>query len=123
MKFDHLSYKIIGICLKIHKELKTGFPEKIYHRALELEMRQAMLNYTSEYWIPIYYQKELISKRRIDFLIEEKILLEIKARPFLSKEDFVQTFNYMEICRLPFALLINFGSEKLEIKRLFNKKL
>lgn len=123
MKFDILSYKIIGICLKVYKELKAGFPEKIYHRALELEFQQQKINYISEYTIPIYYQQELIAKRKADFLIEEKLIIEIKAIPFLNKKDFIQTFNYIEICKMPIALLINFGNEQLEVKRLYNKKL
>ena len=123
MGFDELSYKIIGFCLNIHKKLKSGFPEKVYHRALELEFKYYNINYISEFNIPIYYHNELISNRRVDFFIEDKIMLEIKAVKILEIKHIVQILNYIESNNILIALLINFGSSRLEIKRIYNKKL
>lgn len=121
-KYSDITEKIIGCCMTVHNTLGLGFPEYIYQRALEIEIRKQKLNFVREKVMPIYYDNIEIGNRRVDFLVEDKIMLELKAIFQLDNIHFSQTMNYIETYKLEIGLLINFGNSKLEFKRLVSKK-
>ena len=121
-KYSDLTSKIIGCAMSVHKELGNGFQEVIYQRALAIELAVAGLLFTREYEMPVFYREEQIGTRRVDFLIEGMISLEIKAISQLENVHFVQAINYLEAYNLEIGLLINFGENSLKFKRLTNKK-
>ncbi|MDR2205973.1 MAG: GxxExxY protein [Flavobacteriaceae bacterium] len=94
----------------------------MYQRALEIEMRLAGINFHREFEMPIYYREELIGTRRVDFLVEEVISVELKAITKMENVHFAQAINYLEAYNLEIGLLINFGEISLKFKRLTNKK-
>lgn len=108
--------------MTVHKALGNGFQEVIYQRALEIEMRVAGISFTREHDMPIYYRNEQIGTRRVDFLVEGIISVELKARTKLEDVHFAQAINYLEAYNLEIGLLINFGETSLNFKRLTNKK-
>jgi GxxExxY protein len=121
-KFGEITEKIIGSSFKVHGALGNGFQEVIYQRALELELRLIPLNYAREFEMPIYYLDQQIGTRRVDFLVEEKISVELKAIINLEDVHIAQAMNYLEVYNLEIGLLINFGSKRLQFHRLTNKK-
>jgi GxxExxY protein len=121
-KYSELTGKIIGCAMTVHKSLGNGFQEVIYQRALEIEMRMAGISYAREFEMPIFYREEQIGTRRVDFLIEGVISVELKAILELENVHFAQAINYLEAYNLEIGLLINFGELSLNFKRLNNKK-
>ncbi len=120
LKYKGITEKIIGASFEVHKFLGNGFPEVIYQRALAHEMREAKLSFKSEIEQNIYYKNlpNPIGKRRADFVVEEKVLVELKAVMELNDASVSQTLNYLKAYQLEVALLINFGSKSLTFKRL-----
>jgi len=110
------------MCYIVHKTLGNGFQEVIYQRALEIEMRLANLNFNREFEMQIIYREEQIGTRRVDFLVENTISVELKAITKLEEVHFAQAINYLEAYNLEIGLLINFGETSLNFKRLTNKK-
>ncbi len=121
-KYEEITKKIIGAGMKVHSVLGNGFQEVIYQRALEIEMRKSGLLFVKEFNMPIFYDKEHIGERRVDFFVEGIISVEIKAREILEKVHFAQARNYLEAYNLEVGLLLNFGGISLEFKRLENPK-
>ncbi len=121
-KHSEITSKIIGCAMKVHSTLGNGFQEVIYQRALAIEMEKQGLNSVRECAIPIYYDEQEIGTRRADFLVEDKILVELKAISMLDNIHMAQGLNYLEAYNLEIGLLINFGARKLEFKRLINDK-
>lgn len=122
-KYSEITAKIIGCAIKVHNELGPGFPEYIYQRALEIEFRNTLLQNVREKEHPVYYLNELVGKRRVDFVVEEKIMVELKAVDKLDELSLSRSLNYMKAFNLEVGLLINFGGAKLEFKRLVNNKI
>lgn len=122
-KYSEITAKIIGCAIKVHNELGPGFPEYIYQKALEIEFRNALLQNEREKEHPVYYLNELVGKRRVDFVVEEKIMVELKAVDKLDELSLSRSLNYMKAFNLEVGLLINFGGVKLEFKRLINNKM
>ena len=122
-KYSDITAKIIGCAIKVHNELGPGFPEYIYQRALEIEFRNTLLQSEREKEHPVYYLNELVGKRRVDFVIGEKIMVELKAVDKLDELSLSRSLNYMKAFNLEVGLLINFRSAKLEFKRLINNKM
>ncbi len=119
LKYNEITQKIIGAAIKVHNKLGPGFQEVIYQRALAIEMRNLGLKFEMEFEKLIFYDDEkIIGKRRTDFIVEEKILLELKAKTILEESHKAQALNCLRIYRIEVALLINFGGKKLEFKRL-----
>jgi len=108
--------------MTVHSTLGSGFQEVIYQRALEIEMRLANIEFLREFEMPIFYRDEQIGTRRVDFLVEGKISVELKAITKLDDVHFAQGINYLEAYNLEIGLLINFGEISLNFKRLNNKK-
>ena len=122
LKYKELTEKIIGASMKVHSALGSGFQEVIYQRALEVELIKNGVNFLREYEMPIYYTGIKVGERRVDFLVEEKISVELKAIIKLENQQLAQAKNYLEAYNLEIGLLINFGSTSLEFKRLYNAK-
>ena len=121
-KHEVLTKRIIGAAMTVHSDLGPGFQEIIYQRALAIEFEMNSIEFEREFTMHIYYRCQDIGTRRVDFLIQEVVSLEIKAKTQLEPLHFAQAINYLEAYNLEVGLLINFGAEKLEFKRLFNKK-
>ena len=118
-----LTHKIIGCAMQVHNTLGSGFQEIIYQRSLALEMKLAGLKFEREKEIPIFYRNELMGNRRVDFFVEECIMLELKAVETINELHKAQAINYLEAYNLSDGLLINFGGLSLEFKRMYNKRL
>ena len=121
-KHSELTGKIIGAAMKVHSILGNGFQEVIYQRALAIEFSSIPLEFEREFTMPIYYQNYEIGSRRVDFLVEGCISVELKAITKLENVHLAQAINYLEAYNLEIGLLINFGSASLEFKRLLNSK-
>ena len=121
-KYSELTSKIIGCAMTVHKTLGNGFQEVIYQRALEIEMRLESISFTREFEMPIFYRDKPIGTRRVDFLVEGIISVELKAITKLEDVHLAQAINYLEAYNLEIGLLINFGETSLNLKRLTNKK-
>lgn len=122
MKYEQLTHKIIGCAMEVHSVLGNGFQEVIYQRALAHEMGLQQLGFEREFEMPVIYKELRIGTRRVDFLVEEFISVEIKALIKLEDVHLAQAMNYLEAYNLEIGLLINFGAKSLEFKRLHNKK-
>ena len=121
-RYQEITRKIIGAAMKVHAVLGNGFQEKIYQRALEIEFRKWGLQFVREFSMPIYYDGEQIGERRVDFLVEGIISVELKALIELGSVHFAQARNYLEAYNLEVGLLLNFGAVSLQFKRLENPK-
>jgi len=121
-KYSELTGKIIGSAMEVHKILGNGFQELIYQRALHIEFSNSNISAVREVEMPIHYKGEKVGTRRVDFLIEDKISVEIKSITKLEDVHLAQAINYLEAYDLEIGLLINFGSKSLEFKRLINSK-
>jgi len=120
MKHEELTHKIIGCAMKVHSTLGNGFQEVIYQRALAIEMGDQNLGFQREMEMPIYYHEEQIGTRRVDFFVEDNIMVELKAVIKLEDVHLAQAMNYCQAYGLPIGLLINFGGRSLEFKRVYN---
>jgi GxxExxY protein len=103
--------------MRVHNKIGMGFKENIYQRALTIEMTNEGLRFVREYAMNIFYGGQNIGTRRVDFLVENKVLIELKALPKIDNIHKNQIINYLEICNIEVGLLINFGQSHLEFKR------
>ena len=122
MKHEEITYRIIACAMEVHRKLGPGYPEYIYHRALIVEFKLQGIKFEDEYDIKIYYKGEQIGVRRVDFLVEKIIPVEIKAATELNDKNLAQAKNYLEAGGIEIGLLINFGSPSLQFKRMINNK-
>lgn len=123
MKHEELTGQIIGCAMKVHSALGNGFQEIIYQRALAIEMTLIGLNFEMEKEMKIFYRNQEIGTRRSDFFVEEKIMVEIKAKSKLEDVNLNQAMNYLEAYNMEIGLLINFGANSLQFKRVHNNKI
>jgi len=123
MKHEELTGKIIGSAMKVHSALGNGFQEVIYQRAMEIEMRINGLSFEREKEMPIHYREYKIGTRRVDFFVDEIVMVEIKAIIKLEDVHLAQAMNYLEAYNMEIGLLINFGAKSLEFKRVHNNKI
>ena len=114
---SELTGKIIGCAMEVHKVLGSGFQEVIYQRALAIEMNHQHLAYSREHEMDIFYKGEKIGGRRVDFFVEGKIMVELKAIIQLEDVHLAQAINYLEAYNMSIGLLINFGNKSLQFKR------
>lgn len=121
-KYGEITEKVIGASFRVHSTLGNGFQEVIYQRALELELKLLNFEFSREFEMPIYYLNQQIGTRRVDFLVEGKISIELKAVIKLEDVHLAQAMNYLEAYNLEIGLLLNFGSKRLEYHRFTNKK-
>ncbi len=122
-KHSEITEIVIGCAMKVHNSLGKGFPEAIYQRAFLIELNKTELIIEREIEQAVYYEEQLVGKRRVDFLINKIILVETKAKSELDNSCINQILNYIEVFNLKIGLLINFGKDRLEFKRFTNNKL
>jgi GxxExxY protein len=120
---DKLTHRIIGCAMKVHSILGNGFQEVIYQRALAIELAYENIAFQRELEMPIFYRDEQIGTRRVDFFVEEKVMVELKAIEKREGVHKAQAINYLEAYHIADGLLINFGNTSLDFKRLYNKKM
>ena len=118
-----ITLKIIGCAMEVHKTLGNGFQEVIYQRALAIEFTFHGLSFDREKEMPLTYREQSIGTRRVDFFVEQKVMVEIKAIEQLIPVNKTQAINYCEAYNIADGLLINFGAMSLEFKRVYNKYL
>ncbi|OQX02748.1 MAG: GxxExxY protein [Thiothrix lacustris] len=121
-KHTDLTGTIIGCAMQVHSALGNGFMEVIYQRALQIEMSEAGLTFSREHEMPIYYKGHKVGTRRVDFLVEDVVAVELKAVIQLEDVHLAQAINYLEAQALEIGLLINFGAKSLQFKRLVKRK-
>lgn len=121
-KYKEITEKIIGAAMKVHSALGNGFQEVIYQRAMEIELSDSGIQFKREFEMPVYYKNREIGMRRVDFFVENKIMVELKAIILLENVHLAQAKNYLEAYNVQVGLLINFGSISLQFKRLENSK-
>lgn len=123
MKHEDITRRIIAAALKVHTALGSGFQEVIYQRAMEIEMPYENLSFKREMEMPVHYRNEVIGSRRVDFFVEEIVMVELKAIIKLEDVHLAQAMNYLEAYNMEIGLLINFGAKSLEFKRVHNNKI
>ena len=121
-KYSEITGKIIGCAMRVHSALGNGFQEVIYQRALDIEMMDNGLSFSREQEMPVYYKGHQIGTRRVDFLVEGIVSVELKALTELLDVHLAQAINYLEAYDLEVGLLINFGAKSLQHKRIVNRK-
>ncbi len=119
MDIKDLSFKIIGCAMKVHNTLGNGFQEVIYQRCLAIELEKARLIFAREVDQDIYYENVHVGTRRADFVVENKMIVEIKALVCLQDVHLAQVKNYLKAYQFEDGLLINFGGKSLEYKRIY----
>lgn len=122
-QINSLTHKIIGCGMEVHNQMGNGFQEVIYQRALAIEFELQGLSYARELEMELKYKGRDVGTRRVDFFVEGKVMVEIKAVVKLEGVHKAQAINYCEAYNIADGLLINFGAERLQYHRVFNKKL
>ncbi len=120
---NELTHKIIGCAMEVHRSLGNGFQEVIYQRSLAIEFSLQGLSFTREQEMEIFYKLQSVGTRRVDFFVEGKVMVEIKAIEKLEDVHKAQAINYCEAYNIADGLLINFGGKSLDFKRVYNKNL
>ena len=120
-KYSEITGKIIGLAMQVHTYLGNGFQEVIYQRALEIELAKNLIPFEREFIMPIMYKGDRIGTRRVDFLINNNISVELKAVIQLGPVHLAQAINYLEAYNLEIGLLLNLGAPSLQVKRLLNR--
>jgi GxxExxY protein len=119
---NELTYKIIGCAMKVHNKMGPGFQEVIYQRCLAIELERAGLSFAREQEQPVFYDGIQVGTRRADFVVENQVVVELKAVVQLEDVHLAQAKNYTVAYNFPLGLLINFGGKSLEHKLLFNRQ-
>ena len=122
MNLDDVTYKINGCAMKVHNTLGNGFQEVIYQRCLAIELERARLNFAREEEHVIYYEGIEVGTRRADFVVENQVIVELKALTLLEDVHLAQAKNYVVAYDKPVGLLINFGGTSLQFKKIYNPK-
>jgi GxxExxY protein len=117
-----LTHKIIGCAMEVHNTLGNGFQEVIYQRALVIEFSLQNLSFARELEMDLQYKGEHIGTRRVDFFVEDRVMVEIKAIEKLEGTHKAQAINYCEAYNIADGLLINFGAQSLQFHRVYNNK-
>ena len=120
---NELTYKIIGICFEVHNELGCGFLEIVYKDAIEYELRKHNVSFVREKKYEIKYKDTILAHGySADFIIEDLVILEVKAQQGVVDANIKQTINYLAASECPIGLLINFGEKSLKYKRIILTK-
>ena len=119
---DELTYRIIGCAMKVHNKLGNGFQEVVYQRCLAIEMERAGLDFSREVEQPIHYDGIVVGTRRADFIVANRVVVELKALTALDDVHIAQAKNYVVAYGFSIGLLINFGARSVQHKRLYNDK-
>ncbi|MFD1469971.1 GxxExxY protein [Hymenobacter caeli] len=116
-EYNELTHKIIGCAMTVHRKLGRGFLEVVYQRSLATELFKQELRAEREIELPVYCEDEKFGSRRVDFFVDGRVVVEIKAASCILPAYHAQLINYLEVFKIPVALLINFGTPSLEFKR------
>lgn len=119
--YPELSYKLVGLAYNVHNELGHGHLEKIYQKAYAKELKEAGISFKEQAPYQVIYKEEVIGNNYLDFLIENKVIIELKRSDFHSKKYIDQISNYIKVSDLKLAILINFTSNGVRIKRIVNE--
>ncbi len=122
MELKNITYKINGCAMKVHNTLGNGFQEVIYQRCLAIELERAGLGFVREQDHVIYYEGIEVGTRRADFVVEDNVIVELKALINLEDVHLAQAKNYVVAYDKPIGLLINFGARSLQFKKIYNPK-
>lgn len=120
MIYPELSYQIVGILFKIHSDLGNRYQEKYYQRAVEVSLKRQHIPYKKELPVPLSFENHKIGKYFLDFLIDEKVILELKTVAFFHRKDFQQVSAYLKAKHLKLGILANFKTPSLTYKRILN---
>jgi GxxExxY protein len=121
MQHEDITRTIIGCAMAVHRVLGNGFQEVVYQRALGVEMELRGINFEREKEVPLFYKDHEVGTRRMDFFVENQVMVELKAVICLEDVHLAQALNYLEAYNKDIGLLINFGSRSLEFKRIHRK--
>jgi GxxExxY protein len=116
-RYNKITEKIIGAAMAVHRALGNGFQEVVYQRALAFELEELGVSFVREIEMPIFYKQREIGSRRVDFLVEEMVLVELKALAEITTTHHAQIINYLNAYQLEIGLLVNFGESSLRFKR------
>ena len=122
-EINNLTHRIIGCAMEVHNQMGNGFQEVVYQRALSIELNLNDIEHVRELVMPLTYKGYSVGKRRVDFFVEGAVMVEIKAVMEILGAHKTQAINYCEAYNIADGLLINFGAERLQFHRVFNKKL
>ncbi len=120
LKYKDLTEKIIGCAMKVHRYFGSGFPEVVYKKALIIELRKINISCLEEVVRDIIYDNKVIHKRRLDLLVEDVVLVELKALKEVDNSEMNQVLNYLKVFKIEVGLLLNFGASSLFFKRYIN---
>jgi GxxExxY protein len=120
---QELSYKIIGCCMRIHTGLGKSCKEKYYQRALEKSLDKEGIGFKKEIKVDLIFENNKVGYYFLDFLVNNKIVVELKAKPNLNYNDIKQVLSYLKANKIELGLLVNFGKDSLEYKRILNSDL
>lgn len=118
--YQDLTYKLRGIFFEVYNQLGPGLPENVYHRAVIQELEKQKINFETEKVINIQYKEIKIGKQRLDLVVDNKVIIEIKATDNMHSLFQKQTLAYLKASSYKLALLVNFGGDKLIIKKYIN---
>ena len=115
-----LSYKIVGILYDIFNELGPGHKEVYYQNAIATALRKSNITFKEQVYFPLAYKDETVGKYFLDFLIDDKVILEIKAGDRFSRKNIEQTYSYLKISKLKLVILANFTTSEIKFRRILN---
>jgi GxxExxY protein len=116
-RYNKITERVIGAAMAVHRALGNGFQEVVYQRALAFELEELGVSFVREIEMPIFYKQREIGSRRVDFLVEEMVLVELKALAEITTTHHAQIINYLNAYQLEIGLLVNFGEPSLRFKR------
>lgn len=119
VELDRIAHEVIGAAIEVHKALGPGFLESVYEEALAIEFDQRLITYSKQYVVAVLYKGRFVGENRLDFLVRNSLVLELKAVESLLPIHTAQTISYLKALKLPLGLLINFNVSVLKqgIKR------
>lgn len=121
-EIDHLTSKVIGCAMKVHRALGFGFLESVYHRGLEIELAAAGITFESEKRLSVFYEGRIVGHFIADILISNALIIELKAIESIAKAHEVQLVNYLVATKIDTGLLLNFGAKSLQVRRKFRRR-
>ncbi len=120
MILNELTEKVIGVCFEVSNELGSGFLESVYEKAMLIALHDKGLKASCQVPIQVHFRERVVGDFYTDILVEDQVLIELKAVKALAPEHVAQVLNYLRACEIPVGLLVNFGNPKLGIRRFEN---
>lgn len=118
--YPELSYQIIGVLFEVYNEIGSGLHEKYYQKATAIGLKNAGLVFKEQVYTTLTFQKSIVGSHFLDFLIDNKVILEIKKGDRFSKNNIEQVINYLKNNKLKLGVIANFGQNQLKFKRIIN---